>query len=90
MGFSFLSVVTIGICRKIHTIVSFFFTETAMLLPGKYAPKTRGNSVANKYDVRSNLRSYSHEEGQRYVIQYYRMMKKNEAIGISVVSLKKN
>jgi len=45
--------------------------ETAMLLPGKYAPKTRGNSVANKYDVRSNLRSYvPPEEGQSYCIVF--------------------
>ena len=34
--------------------------ETAMLLPGKYAPKS-----TEKYEVRSNLRSYKKKEGQR-------------------------
>ena len=51
-----------------------FFAETAMLLPGKYAPKTSENSIANKYDVRSNLRSYTRPvEKERYVIQYNRV-----------------
>ena len=46
-----------------------------MLLPGKYAPKTSENSIANKYDVRSNLRSYTRPvEKERYVIQYNREM----------------
>ena len=45
-----------------------------MLLPGKYAPKTSENSIANKYDVRSNLRSYTRPvEKERYVIQYNRV-----------------
>lgn len=45
--------------------------ETAMLLPGKYAPNKRGNSEPNKkYDVRSNLRSYRKKEGQRYCVVF--------------------
>jgi len=44
--------------------------ETAILLPGKYAPKSPGNSLANKYDVRSNLKSYRHREGQRYCVVF--------------------
>ena len=45
-----------------------------MLLPGKYAPKTSENSIANKYDVRSNLRSYTRPvEKERYVIQHNRV-----------------
>merc|ERR1719468_30127 len=45
--------------------------ETAMLLPGKYAAKTpRGNSNSNKYDVRSNLKSFSQKERQRYCVVF--------------------
>lgn len=40
-------------------------SETAMLLPGKYAPKT-----TKKYEVRSNLRSYRKKEGQRYCVVF--------------------
>lgn len=47
------------------------FRETAMLLPGKYAPKTSENSIANKYDVRSNLRSYTRPvEKERYCVVF--------------------
>jgi len=41
------------------------FRETAMLLPGKYAPKS-----TEKYEVRSNLRSYKKKEGQRYCVVF--------------------
>jgi len=47
------------------------FRETAMLLPGKYAPKTSENSIANKYYVRSNLRSYTRPvEKERYCVVF--------------------
>ena len=39
---------------------NILYLETAMLLPGKYAPKS-----TEKYEVRSNLRSYKKKEGQR-------------------------
>ena len=45
----------------------FFFliiAETAMLLPGKYASKMV-HSSSQKYDVRSNLKSYRQREGKQ-------------------------
>ena len=41
-----------------------FIAETAMLLPGKYASKHL-RSGKQKYDVRSNLKSYRQREGKQ-------------------------
>ena len=49
-----------------HKFLSFFLiiVETAMLLPGKYASKMV-HSSSQKYDVRSNLKSYRQREGKQ-------------------------
>jgi len=43
--------------------------ETAMLLPGKYASKMV-HSSSQKYDVRSNLKSYRQREGKQYCVMF--------------------
>lgn len=43
--------------------------ETAMLLPGKYASKNL-RSGKQKYDVRSNLKSYRQREGKQYCVMF--------------------
>ena len=44
--------------------IFIIFSETAMLLPGKYASKNL-RSGKQKYDVRSNLKSYRQREGKQ-------------------------
>ena len=44
--------------------ICLIFSETAMLLPGKYASKNL-RSGKQKYDVRSNLKSYRQREGKQ-------------------------
>ena len=56
--------------RKLYDVIQsltnylLYFLETAMLLPGKYASKNL-RSGKQKYDVRSNLKSYRQREGKQ-------------------------
>lgn len=53
-------------CSKRHLDKVSALRETAMLLPGKFAP----HRDTGKYDVRSNLKSYRQKEGQQYCVVF--------------------
>jgi len=57
-------------CSKRHLDKVSALKETAMLLPGKYAPK-KLPETRQKYDVRANLKGYTrHREGKRYCVVF--------------------